>query len=140
MKNPRTLMMQIFAESKNYIVLGEYEAVTLQFTSRKNRNREVVVGDFYGNLQAAAISEDESFCAMVGCGLIVYYLKEPFNDYIYETETGQWKEFFREYDDVMWIKAVEILDNSTLLLTTAEEEGANKYRFDIESFDLVKLS
>lgn len=40
-------------------------------------------------------AEDEKVCAMCGCGVIIYYLKEPFREYEYLTQTEQWREWGR---------------------------------------------
>lgn len=41
----------------------------------------VIIGDIYGDVDIALISPDEKYCVMAGCGIIVYYLKEPFENY-----------------------------------------------------------
>lgn len=66
--------MNLLAESKHYIVYSEYETVILQI---KESQRKIQIGDFYGDPQMAVISEDETFCVMCGCGVILYYLREP---------------------------------------------------------------
>lgn len=42
------------------------------------------------------ISPDESYCVMVGCGIIVYFLKEPFADYEYHLQNEQRREWYRD--------------------------------------------
>ncbi len=111
----------ILAESKNYWITNEYETVYLHF---KNADRApVLIGDFYGDPEAAVISYCERFVAMVGCGIIVYFLQEPFDDYNYETESSQYYEFHRYPDDIWW--ACGVHQNSI------EEE--HYFRFYIET-------
>jgi hypothetical protein len=126
--------MTIFAESENYIITGESENAWLGF--KEETGKKVLVGDFYGGLQAAAIASDESFCALAGCGLVIYYLAPPFREYVSGAQTAQWREFFRSFDDIMWIDAVELASGSTLILTVAEETGAVKYIFDLDTGSL----
>ena len=84
--------MNKLTETQHYIIYKEYESVILEI---KKNHRMVQIGDFYGDARMAAISEDESFCAMCGCGVIIYYLQEPFKEYEYHTQTEQWKEWGR---------------------------------------------
>ncbi len=84
--------MNKLTETQHYIIYKEYESVILEI---KKNHRMVQIGDFYGDARMAAISEDESFCAMCGCGVIIYYLREPFKEYEYHTQTEQWKEWGR---------------------------------------------
>ncbi len=70
--------MQILAESKNYIVFHEYEMVILKI---KKLEKEILIGDFYGEPQMAVISQQETYCAICGCGVIIYYLQPPFIEY-----------------------------------------------------------
>lgn len=91
----------ILAESEHFTVLNEYESVYLDF---KNRNKQICIGDFYGDPQAARISNNERFCVMVGCGIIIYYFYGPFEEYAYNTSSQQWKELFREKNQVLYSK------------------------------------
>jgi len=92
------------AESQNYILTGEYEEAVLY---RKSDNTRVaVVGDFYGDPNAGIIDDDERYCVTVGCGVIVYRLQEPFENYMYDTETSQWYEFGRDPKGIDWIDEV----------------------------------
>jgi hypothetical protein len=111
--------MNLLAESKHYIVYNEYETVILQI---KQSQREIQIGDFYGNPQMAVISEDEAFCVMCGCGAILYYLREPFKEYEYHIQTEQWKEWGRSEKEV-WIERIGCIRGKTVELIT--EYGQN---------------
>ncbi len=130
-------MGSILAESNNFVVMNDYEVVSLHF---KNSTREISIGDFYGDPRAAALSPDESFCIMVGCGLIIYYLHEPFEEYRYNASTKQWKELFREQDKIWWIEHVEIIDNSNILFTVeeADTENGGSYMVNVHTLELLK--
>ena len=132
-------MGSILAESENLIVKNEYEKVFLIF---KNNSRRIYIGDFYGDPQAAVISNDESFCVMVGCGLIIYYLHEPFEEFRYNISTRQWKELFRESGKEWWIEDVEVIDSSTIVFTVEEVdiENGGRYRLNINNFELAKCT
>lgn len=129
----------ILAENKNLSVTKEYEKV---FLSLKNSNRKICIGDFYGDPQTVAISNDESFCVMGGCGLIIYYLHEPFEEFKYNTATSQWKELFRENGKEWWIEDVEILDDITIMFTVEETdiENGGRYRMNIDSIEPIKCN
>ena len=111
--------MNLLAESKHYIVYSEYETVILQI---KESQRKIQIGDFYGDPQMAVISEDETFCVMCGCGVILYYLREPFKEYEYHIQTEQWKEWGRNEKEI-WIESIECIHNKTVEFVT--EYGQN---------------
>ncbi len=129
----------ILAESKKILVTNDYEKVFLSF---KSSNKKVYIGDFYGDPQAAAISKDESFCVMVGRGLIIYFLQEPFEEFSYNKSTRQWKELFREGGKEWWIEDVEVIDNSTIMFTVEEvdPEKGGKYKLNVERIELIKCT
>ena len=108
----------ILAESKHYIVYSEYENVTLEI---KSSQRRIQIGDFYGDPQMAVISEDETFCVMCGCGVIIYYLVEPFREYEYHVQTTQWKEWGRD-EIVVWIESIESIHGKTVELLSEQGE------------------
>ena len=82
--------MNTLAESSKYKIEYEYETVFLIHSAG-----QTVIGDFYGDPVAAVIDNDERWCAIVGCGLILYYLIPPFKPYEYDCMTKQWVEFHR---------------------------------------------
>lgn len=129
-------MSTILTESKNYIIMNEYETVWLQF---KNTDRKVKIGDFYGDPEMAIISDDESYCAIVGCGLIIYYLHEPFKEFEYNVLTSQWKELFRKNNEIWWINHIRNIDSSTIILTVEKSHIINggEFKLDIESHELT---
>jgi hypothetical protein len=119
-------MDSILAESKNYLITNEYEMAFLNF---KNSDKKICIGDFYGDPQVAIISNDETICVMAGCGIIVYYLKEPFEEYKYNSFSKQWKELFREKGNEKWIDDVDFIDATTIEITI--EETNEKMELDI---------
>lgn len=113
--------MQILAESKNYIVFHEYEMVILKI---KKLEKEILIGDFYGEPQMAVISQQETYCAICGCGVIIYYLQPPFIEYEYHKKISQWKEWGREKQEI-WVKSIKCIDNHILQIKTESEECIN---------------
>lgn len=112
--------MNILAESKNYVVYKEYENVMMKI---KENHRIVRIGDFYGEAQMAIVSENESFCAMCGCGVIIYYLKEPFKDYEYNISVKQWREWGRNSDETeVWVDSIRDIGDNVIEIIT--ENGA----------------
>ena len=57
---------------------------------------------------------------MVGCGVIVYRIKEPFQEYDYDKEFEQWYEFWRGPENIDWIDEVQQIDDTTVELTDAD--------------------
>ena len=111
--------MNLLAESKHYAVYNEYESVILEI---KGDNRKIQIGDFYGDPQMAIISEDENVCIMCGCGLIIYYLREPYMEYTYHTQSKQWSEWGRSETEV-WIESIKFVNGKTIEVLT--EAGEN---------------
>ena len=110
--------MKELAKSDNFKILYEYETVFLQ----KNDNEKlVVIGDFYGDPQVAIISKSEKFCVVGGCGIIIYYLKEPYERYFYNTQSPQWKEWGREdKDNTVWVDNIKYIDEEKVEIETEE--------------------
>lgn len=96
---------KILAESRNYYLKAEYEEVYL--CSRSSGRKIAKVGDFYGDPSDGVIDVNERFCVTVGCGYIIYFLREPFESYEYNIKTPQWAEWGRDADNIIWIKAVK---------------------------------
>ena len=123
--------MEILAESKKYIVFYEFESVILKI---KKSKKEILIGDFYGEPQMALISEKEDFCAMCGCGIIVYYLHSPFIEYAYHKRTKQWKEWKRgKNEEIVWIENIKYISDSILEIKTVlgEKISINPYSFSV---------
>ena len=117
----------ILAESKNYYILRDYEEAKLY---RKPDSKYVAsVGHFYGDPQDAYIDPEERFCVTVGCGIIKYYLCEPFEGYMYNRNTPQWIETGRE-GDIEWCDRI---DEVTEEYITVSLEGGDKRKFDINT-------
>ena len=92
---------RILAESENYKIVSEYEYVNLIF---KKSGREVRIGHFYGDPEGAFVDVNEKYCVMYGCGVIVYFLNEPFEEYWYCIDTTQWQEYGREPQNILWVR------------------------------------
>ena len=100
----------ILAESENYYIKGTFESADLY--SKSDNRRIAQVGDFYGDPEDGLIDRYERFCITVGCGYIIYFLREPFEDYMYDKNTKQWIEGGRNADNTKWIEAVrQVSDN-----------------------------
>lgn len=108
------------AESRSYIVHGEFETAWLTF--KDAARNDVVIGDFYGDPRGAAISPDESTCVVYGCGAIIYNLVEPFEEYEYDTVTSQWLEFGRGLGEEVRITRARYIDAGAVELTTEDGE------------------
>lgn len=107
-------------ESMHYEIYKEYEVVLLKIKASK---KIVTIGDFYGDVKKAVISPEENYCIMVGCGIIVYFLHEPFIPYEYDKKCKQWEEWYRSGD--IWIEDV-MLENEEIIVIQMENGERNK--------------
>lgn len=57
---------------------------------------------------------------MVGCGVIVYRIKESFQEYDYDKKSEQWYEFGRGPENIDWIDEVRQIGDTTVELTNAD--------------------
>ena len=117
--------MSNLAESKHYKIYNEYENVIMEI---KETNRKILIGDFYGDPHMAIISEDEKVCVMCGCGVIIYFLKEPFREYDYHVQADPWKEWGRNKAKEIWVESVRYIDNEIIEI---ESESVEVYRINI---------
>lgn len=128
--------MNDLAHSINFRIYHEYEVV---FLIRPDGNR-VVIGDFYGDPSCAVISSTETWCAIGGAGLIIYFLKNPFEPYQYNYPTEQWIELGRNNDDMWWIESlVEITETQIEFTTDPHGKNPGSYRFDIATSTVKKV-
>lgn len=133
---------RILAESKHYQVSHEFEIV---FLTRKAGlfaapQPETVIGDFYGNPTAAVIDGKERFVVVAGCGLIIYYFREPFEPYRYHVQTSQWIEMFRDKRAHWWIENL-IQHNETtfhFVVDPNSREGG-KYQLTLPDLTVQRL-
>lgn len=113
---------KIMAESEHYYIIGEYEELSLY---RKQGDVFVTsIGHHYGDPEAAMIDKNEKYCISVGCGVIVYRLKEPFDVYQYREKSDQWYEFGRGPENIDWIKDVVQVSDTEVELT--DENGQKR--------------
>lgn len=127
--------MHTLAESSNYKIEYEYETVYLL-----HPGGQTVIGDFYGDPVAAIIDKDERWCAVVGCGILLYYLKRPFKAYEYECSTKQWVEFHRLPPEVWWIDDVKQIEKNKLeFVVDPAGNNAGTYHFDTKKKIIEKI-
>lgn len=112
------LTANTLAVSHHYAIQYEYEIAYLCMPN----GRKVVIGDFYGDPQAAVIAADETWCAIGGCGLIVYRIAEPFEEYVPGKSAGQYLEFHRSAPDVWWV--TEMKQSGAFALELRMDGGA----------------
>lgn len=120
----------MLAESKNYKIISSYESVYL---IDKSNDSEIYIGDFYGDPNGAVIDCHERFAAMYGCGLILYFIREPFENYCYGKKSPQWFEFGRD-EPTAWIENVIQTDDDNLELFF--ENGTSRTIFAGDNYTL----
>lgn len=112
---------KILAESDHYYILAEYEKALLYI--KKDSKLVACVGDFYGDPQDAYIDSKEEYCITVGCGIVLYYLLEPFEDYKYNQTSEQWIETGRD-GEILWCDRIEKVEDG--FFTVSLENGGEK--------------
>lgn len=123
----------ILAESKNYYIMRDYEDASIY---RKSDSSKIVcVGHHYGNPEDAYIDPEERYCITVGCGIIKYYLKEPYDIYVYDKATPQWIEVGRT-DNIEFADKIEEVTDSYFVVSC---EGAARRKFNLETLEKEEL-
>ena len=126
--------MKILAQSKNFIIQNEYESVFLT-----KKGSKIIIGDFYGDPKDAIIDFKERWGVVVGCGLIIYYFREPFEAYS-EKKSSQWDELFRTKDDEWWIETVyQVSENEIRFVVDPNSEYRELYQLDVSNLKYQKL-
>ena len=127
---------RILAQSKHYTVSHEYETVLLDCPG----GARPVIGDFYGDPKAAIIDWNEEWAIVIGCGIIVYRLREPFVPYEQDKTTDQWWEAHRLPPDAWWIEHVyQVGDRTVRFVVDPEGANAGVYELDVGSLSVVRL-
>ncbi len=132
-------MKIVLAQSPNYVISHEHEIVSLIF---KKSGSAVIIGDFYGDPETAYISHDESYCVIGGCGLIIYYLREPFSEFEYKIESNQWKEVFRDPEDIWWVADIEKGSNPNRIrfyIDSNDEQHRGNYEIDVFTLESIRV-
>ncbi len=113
--------MKQMAESNNYIILNEYEKVFLKL---KETSQLILIGEFYGDPDVALISADETYCAVGGEGVIIYYLNSPFEEFSTRyKESRQWKTWGRDInEETMWVSEITQIDNEHIRVELENSE------------------
>lgn len=85
----------------------------------KTTGKETIIGDFYGDPNGAIIDTNERFAIMYGCGIIAYSLREPFEQYSYNSRS----DIGRDKPE-MWVENVCQLENCKFEIEF--EDGSKK--------------
>jgi hypothetical protein len=110
-------MAQKLAQSKGYVLEGDYETATLT-----GYGQSFVVGDHFGDVICGCIDEAEKWCVTGGEGLIIYFLDPPFCAYARSSSTPQWAEIGRTIGSSECPEAVRQLDQETVRVTLSTGE------------------
>jgi hypothetical protein len=104
-------------ESDHYKIIHLYEAVFIAPIDSNNINEYTEIGDFYGEPEIAIIDQNEKWCAIGGCGLIIYFIQEPFTPYQYDQKCSQYFEIHRSPPSIWWIEDLQQISPSKILIT-----------------------
>ncbi|MBC9229486.1 hypothetical protein HI850_009120 [bacterium SPL81] len=109
-------------ESDHYKIIHLYEAVFIAPIDSNNINEYTEIGDFYGEPEVAIIDQNEKWCAIGGCGLIIYFIQEPFTPYQYDQKCSQYFEIHRSPPAIWWIEDLQQISPSQILITLENSE------------------
>ncbi len=134
-------MLKYLAECYDYKVTSEDETVYLE--KKGTQCEPVIIGDFYGNPRCAIIL-NEDYVVMGGCGMIIYKIEEPLEEYQYNTgENKQFTEMFRDPKDIWWILSLwqdSFDDDENLFYFVAtNKEGNSLYKMNAATLELQKM-
>ncbi len=126
----------ILARNSRYSVSHEYETVFLD----RPDGATTIIGDFYGNPEAAIIDWKNRWCAVAGAGLILYRLREPFLPYEYNRETEQWWEAHRTEPNLWFIEALyQVEDDAVRFVVDPYGSNAGVYELNTETLAIRRL-
>jgi hypothetical protein len=126
----------MLTRSKLYTVSHDYEIVLLD----RPGGARVVIGDFYGDPETAIIDWNEKWAIIVGCGMVLYRLREPFVPYEHQKATDQWWEAYRSPPNVWWIEHVyQVNDGAVRFVVDPESTNAGVYELDVESLSVIRV-
>lgn len=122
-------------QSKNYKIIHLQETAYIAPSQSDCINEYIEIGDFYGNPEIAIIDENEKWCAIGGCGVIIYFIQEPFTPYKYDQENAQYFEIHRNPPSIWWISSLQQITPSKLLITL---ENTGMWVLDISTKQISK--
>ena len=109
-------MHEVIAESEHYRVVSVYEECRLEF---KTEDRPYVrIGDFYGDAEFALIDRNEKFVVTGGCGVVIYRLQEPFDDFTSKKKPDQ--AILMGFDEPIYYDSVEQISDNAVKLIDAD--------------------
>lgn len=122
-KRPFDNYNSILAGSEHYAVVREYEDCYLMFKDMSRRS--VSVGNFYGDAEFALIDRNERYVVTGGCGIVIYFLHEPWDEYMNGKQTDQWIEIGTGEAEIYYDTVRQISD--TMIEITDEDNNTFEY-------------
>ena len=86
----------------------------------------LLLDDMYGGVRAAAISSDEEWCVVVGCGFRVRRLRLG----------GEFRTHGADPGNILWIDEVTSIGGHLFRLSSAGAGGARDYLYDADTDEL----
>ncbi len=127
---------EMLAQSAHFTITHEYEVVWL----KRPRKRRIIIGDFYGDPTGAIIDSQERWCLMFGAGIILYYLRPPFQQYHYHQTTDQWLEFHRDRENLWFIEnAWQVQPDLVQFTTDPVSEYAGTYHLELTRGEIIQI-
>ena len=128
-------MRELLAQSENFKIFSAYEEAQLEGGPIEGH---IVVGVFYGHVECACIDKNELWCITCGDGLVIYQLKEPFEEYRHSHSSTQWIELWRSKKG--WSPEViyQVEENMVRLVIDVFSEEKGVYDLNTKTLELIK--
>lgn len=140
---------KLLTQSENFRITYEFENLFLEF--KKIHKVPVTIGWFYGQPECAMISVDEKYAVIGGCGLVIYFLQEPFKGLEIQPNP-QIVEMFNQPNNHWEIEAIyqsgtdniynddNNLNSDNFRFVRAEGEKVSVYRMNAITLEFEKIS
>lgn len=128
--------MRQLARSRNYAVVHEYEDAFVVLPD----GRRVPVGSFHGDPACALIDHRERWCVVAGCGLLVYFLREPFRPAdVFPSEQYAWLHPSWG-GDPWWVEAIyQQSDDVVRFVVDPASSRAGMYELRLPGLEVAQL-
>lgn len=127
----------VLAGSDSYKLFFRYESATLEGGEFKS---PLVVAEFYYPVECGCIDYQEKWVVTGGHGIVIYYLKPPYEPHRLGENSTQWKSLW--YSDTsinMYPEAIVQVDDETVrVLIDVNSEDASVYDVNVYTLETTR--
>ncbi|QSP93326.1 hypothetical protein LPB19_08755 [Marinobacter salinisoli] len=127
----------VLAGSDSYKLCFRYESATLEGGQFE---KPLVVAEFPFPLECGCIDFHEKWVVTGGQGIVIYYLKPPFEPHRLAEESLQWKTLWYPNKSLnMFPEAIVQVDDETVrILIDVNSENAGVYDVNVYTLETIK--